>query len=220
MNNSLKEIIFNEVKEQGFICIVRDNNKVDCLTRAEAVIAGGVKVLEISVTTPNAFDAIKELKEKADGKYFVGAGTVITAEICQNALNAGADFIIAPNFDMKVSEICNENNIAYIPGVGTMTEICNALSCGHKMLKLFPAHSIGMDFVKMAKAPIPEACLIPTGGINLCEAKEWYKAGSFALAIGSALTNPEKDKCDYEQIKKNAEIIVNIINKLKLLRNI
>ncbi len=210
--------VLRAVGESGLICILRDGEEDGCLRRGLAAAKGGVTVLEVSLTTPGAENVIAGLKDRLGCDYTVGAGTVTDEAAVLKAIKCGSEFVIAPNYDETVAKICRENDLSYIAGVGSMTELVNAIRGGADMQKLFPAKCYGPHFVSMAKAPIPQAKLIPTGAIVPDEAGEWFSAGAYALAIGGAITHPQKGICDEGFITANAAEIVEKIKAAKRLR--
>lgn len=214
MTKKSREEVLRAVGESGLICILRDDGEKECLVRGFAAAKGGVHVLEVSLTTPGADSVVEDLKEGLGSGYTVGAGTVTDVFACERAIRCGADFVIAPNYDEEVAALCRKNDLSYIAGVGSMTEIVNAVRGGADMQKLFPAACYGPHFVAMAKAPIPAARLIPTGAILPEDAAKWFSAGAYALAIGGAITHPSKGIADAGEIEENAARIVKKIREV------
>lgn len=207
----LKHKVIQTMHKNGLVGIVRDNNEEDAIVRTRAIRDGGVSILEISMSTPGALNIIstvaKEIKEKKLDAY-IGAGTVYDVETARACILAGASFIIAPNFNIEVAKMCNRYSIAYMPGVQTFTEILTAMDYGCDIVKLFPASAVGIGYIKAIMGPLPQARVIPVGGVSIDNIDAWFKDGAYAVALGSGLTHPTKGTCDYEEIKAHAEAIV------------
>lgn len=172
----------------------------------ELVIAlkdGGIKAVEITMDSENAIEMIQEVKQQNDGALVVGAGTVLTVEDCEKAIDAGAEFIVSPSLNMDVVNKCLEMNIPVIPGVFTPTEMQNAYSAGAKIIKLFPASSLGTKFIKDVKGPLSHIHIMTTGGITLDTARSYIDAGAQIVGAGSDLIKKEW------LLSKNWEAITN-----------
>lgn len=172
----------------------------------ELVIAlkdGGIKAVEITMDSESAIEMIQEVKQQNDGALVVGAGTVLTVEDCEKAIDAGAEFIVSPSLNMDVVNKCLEMNIPVIPGVFTPTEMQNAYSAGAKIIKLFPASSLGTKFIKDVKGPLSHIHIMTTGGITLDTARSYIDAGAQIVGAGSDLIKKEW------LLSKNWEAITN-----------
>ena len=214
----LKHSVIQNMHKNGLIGIVRDNNEADAMVRTRAIMDGGVTILEISMSTPGALNIIetiaKEIKEKNLDVY-VGAGTVLDPETARQTILAGASFILAPNFNLEVAKMCNRYSICYMPGVMTFNEIVTAMDAGCDIVKVFPASALGIGFIKAVMGPLPQARCIPVGGVNIDNIEAWFNDGAYAVSLGTALTNPTKGTCDYDEIKVNAEAIVAKVKSCK-----
>lgn len=200
----MKLEVVSEIKNTGIMAIVRVKTKERAKEIAQACLDGGVNVLEISYTIPNAGEIIEFLKEEFKETMVIGAGTVLDSETARLAIMAGAQFIIAPNFKKEVAFSCNRYQIPYAPGCTTMTEMIEALEYGVSYVKVFPVAShFGPSFIKTIKTPIPHMPLLSSGGVNIDNAEEWFNTGVECLGVGSLLT-----KGSYEEIKKNAASLV------------
>lgn len=162
-----------------------------CIELVNALIAGGIKAVEITMDSNEALEMIREVKKNNSERIVVGAGTVLNREQCMNAIHAGADFIVSPILNLDVVKICLENNVPVIPGVFTPTEMETAFNSGAKMIKLFPAASLGTDFIKNVKGPLPHIELMVTGGINLETARSYIEAGAQIIGAGSSFIKKE-----------------------------
>lgn len=214
----LKHSVIQNMHKNGLVGIVRDKNEADAMVRTRAIMDGGVTILEISMSTPGALHIIetiaKEIKEKNLDVY-VGAGTVLDPETARQTILAGASFILAPNFNLEVAKMCNRYSICYMPGVMTFNEIVTAMDAGCDIVKVFPASALGIGFIKAVMGPLPQARCIPVGGVNIDNIEAWFNDGAYAVSLGTALTNPTKGTCDYDEIKANAEAIVAKVKSCK-----
>lgn len=191
-----------EILRTRLIAIVRAGSKAAALEAVDTLAAVGVAVCEISLTTPGALEALSDRAEA--GPTIVGAGTVRSIEEAQRAIDAGAAFLVSPGLEPRVVEWASANGVLHIPGVFTPSEVAAALGAGASLLKLFPAGRLGSGYVRDLLAPFPDAQLIPTGGIDETNAREFLAAGSVAVAIGSALVSPEnlRDRSRLKQALK------------------
>ncbi|WP_185807741.1 bifunctional 4-hydroxy-2-oxoglutarate aldolase/2-dehydro-3-deoxy-phosphogluconate aldolase [Lysinibacillus telephonicus] len=162
-----------------------------CQELVKALKDGGIKAVEITMDSENAVEMIREVKQQNDGTLVVGAGTVLTVEDCEKAIDAGAEFIVSPSLNLDVVNKCLEKNIPVIPGVFTPTEMQTAYSAGAKIIKLFPASSLGTKFIKDVKGPLSHIQIMTTGGINLETASSYIDAGAQIVGAGSDLIKKE-----------------------------
>lgn len=162
-----------------------------CHDLVKALKDGGVKAVEITLDSEKATEMIQEVKERNDGTLLVGAGTVLTVEDCEKAIQAGAEFIVSPSLNIDVVNMCISENIPVIPGVFTPSEMQTAYSAGAKMIKLFPAETLGPKFIKNIRGPLPHIGIMTTGGINLQTAKSYIEAGAQIVGAGSDLIKKE-----------------------------
>ena len=185
-----KTRILETIRETRIIPVVRTKSLEEAKATVEAVLAGGITVLEITMTTPGAIDLIDECARKYGDEAIVGAGTVTDAEIARKCFDAGAKFIVSPIFDEHTVAFCNENELVIMPGALTPTEIFNAHKRGADVVKVFPVSSMGgVSHLKAIKSVFPEIEIVPTGGVSLENFDEYLNAGAFAVGIGSDLTS-------------------------------
>jgi 2-dehydro-3-deoxyphosphogluconate aldolase / (4S)-4-hydroxy-2-oxoglutarate aldolase len=144
--------------------------------------------VEVSLTTPGALAVIEDLTNDAPTSTLIGAGTVLDAESARMAIDAGARFLVSPSFDRRMVATAHRYGVASIPGAATPTEIVDALNAGADLLKIFPASNLSPAWIRAVLAALPQAPLVPTGGIGLDDAHDWLDAGAVAVGIGSALT--------------------------------
>lgn len=183
--------ILSRLEKAGVIAVVRGKNQSEAVKASQAIIAGGVKGIEVTFTVPNAQSAIQELVESYQGQdVVIGAGTVLDAVTARLAIMAGAEFVVSPSFDQETAELCNLYQIPYLPGCMTITEMQQALKNGVDIIKLFPGSVSGPSMVSAVKAPMPHINLMPTGGVNLENMETWFKAGVVAVGVGGNLLAP------------------------------
>jgi 2-dehydro-3-deoxyphosphogluconate aldolase/(4S)-4-hydroxy-2-oxoglutarate aldolase len=185
----LKLKVLGKVLESGLVAIVRTHSSDQAARIAEACARGGAAAIEITFTVPGATAVIEHLaKEYASGDILIGAGTVLDPETARIAILAGAQYIVSPSVSLETARLCNRYQIPYMPGAGTMREIVDAMECGADIVKLFPGETLGPAFVKAVKGPLPQASLMPTGGVSVDNVAEWVKAGAVAVGVGGSLT--------------------------------
>ena len=183
-----KTEVLSTIRSSGVIPVLRAATGDEAEQAIAAIVAGGITVIEITMTTPSAIDLID--KYAAQPGLLVGAGTVLDAETARECINAGAKFIISPSTDLDVIDHCREKDTAVMPGALTPTEIVNAWQAGADIIKVFPAGALGgASYLRSIKAPLPEIKLIPTGGVDLSNAAEMIKAGAEAIGVGSDLVD-------------------------------
>jgi len=184
-----KSEVLQQMREIGLVPVLRAESEDQALALAEAIAAGGVTVLEITMTVPGAVRVIARLtKERPD--ILVGAGTVLDPETARICMLEGAQFVVSPALNLKTIEMCQRYSIAVLPGALTPTEVVTAWQAGADVIKVFPANAMGgAKYLKSLKAPLPQVELIPTGGVSLATAHEFLEAGAFALGVGADLVD-------------------------------
>ena len=176
------------ITQRKIIAIIRGNFDLSRLHEmASAMLEGGVVVMEVTLNSEGAFQAISSLRTAFGSQLLIGAGTVRTALDTQLAIEAGAQFLISPNFDLASVQVSRSANILHLPGVFTATEIQAAYNAGCKMVKLFPADALGPRYVKALKAPLDDVEIVPTGGISEHNIADYLQAGAVAFGVGSSL---------------------------------
>jgi 2-dehydro-3-deoxyphosphogluconate aldolase/(4S)-4-hydroxy-2-oxoglutarate aldolase len=154
----------------------------------EALVGAGLRVVEVALTTPDGLEAIKTLGEADDGRL-VGAGTVLDAPTARAAILAGARFLVSPSMIPEVIATGHRYGVPVLPGAQTPTEVLRALEAGSDMVKVFPAGQLGPGFVSSLLAALPQAPLVPTGGVSAGDARAWLTAGAVAVGVGGSLTS-------------------------------
>eukprot|EP01133_Synstelium_polycarpum_P005511 gene5511-6368_t len=183
-------MVFQGILERGMVGIVRADSPDAALLVAEACIAGGVTALEVAFTTPDTLGVLRTLRERHGDGVLLGAGTVLDAETARAAILAGAQFIISPGVNVDTITLCQRYQVLAMPGAMTPTEIVTALQAGADIVKVFPAEMFGPAYIKALRAPLPQAPLMPTGGVTVENLAEWFASGAVAVGIGSSLSGP------------------------------
>jgi len=175
------------IEESGIVAVVRAESSEQALKIAEAVKAGGIQAIEITLTVPGAVEVIRDLAQTYQkNEILIGAGSVLDAETARICLLAGAEYIVSPAFDIETIKLCNRYQKIVMPGAMSVTEVLRAMEAGADVVKIFPATLFGAKIIKAIKGPLPQAILLPTGGIDLNNVDQWITAGSFAVGVGSA----------------------------------
>ena len=184
------EDVIRRVGEVGIIPVVRASSVEDANRAVEAICAGGIPVVEITMTVPNAITVIREVVQRYGGEVLIGAGTVTNAEQAESCVRAGAQFLVSPGLATSVLSVARVHDRLAIPGALTPTELMNAQELGARVVKIFPCGNVGgPKYIKSLKAPFPQAQLIPTGGVNAANAGEFIAAGAYALGVGADLVD-------------------------------
>ena len=197
------------LEQLGVVAVIRlkDPDKVRAVV--DALAAGGVRALEVTMTVPRAVELIRELAPTMPEGFLLGAGTVTDAATAHAVIDAGASYIVSPVFRVDVIAACRERDVPAIPGCFTPTEILAAHEAGAEIIKLFPATALGPQYIKDVRAPLPQVKLMPTGGVTLDNAGDWIRAGAVAVGVGSALVDAKAiDAGRFDLIRSNAERVV------------
>jgi len=180
---------FNLIRESGVIAIVRVDSPVELLKIVKAVHRGGVKAVEITMTTPGALEAIGEVIRQGVEDILLGVGTVLDGETARMAILAGAEFVVSPTVSRGVIEVSRRYGKLVIPGAMTPTEILQAWEMGGDIIKVFPATTLGPQYFRDLKGPLPQIPLMPTGGVSIDNAGEFIRAGAVAVGVGGQLVD-------------------------------
>ena len=202
--------VIETVKKIGVVAVIRGNTPEEAVQISEACIAGGVTAIEVAFTTPRAHEAILTLSEKYkdNAAVVIGAGTVLDAETARMAILNGAAFVVSPAFDEATIKLCNRYRVACMPGTTTIQGVIQALELGDDIVKVFPGEVVGSKFIKALKGPLPQAQMMPTGGVSIDNVGEWFKAGAVAVGAGGALTGGGKTLAEItETAKKFVEAV-------------
>src|SRR5580658_8420250 len=186
-----KQKVANRITEIGIVPVVRAASPKQALQAAEAVCAGGIPIVEITMTVPGAIDVITQLAKSMGNDVLIGAGTVLDAEAAERCIDAGADFLVSPGFDLATVQFAKQQGKLIMAGALTPTEVIAAWKAGSDFVKIFPCGNVGgAKYIKALKGPLPQVPMIPTGGVNLSTAAEFLHAGAAALGIGGELVSP------------------------------
>ena len=183
---SRKEIVQN-ISALGVVAVIRLHDAKKIFNVVDAIRQGGIKVIEITMTVPNAVGLIKELATSISSDVIVGAGTVTDAKTAGLVMNAGAQFVVSPILNTEIIQLCNAADTACMPGCYTPTEIFTAWNAGADVVKVFPATSLGPKYFQDIAGPFPQIKMMPTGGVTINNVGEWIAAGAVAVGIGSDL---------------------------------
>lgn len=175
------------VLETKIVAVVRAPSPDVVMDICNALADGGVDVLEITFTVPDALDLIRQVRDTLGDRICLGAGTVLDPETCRAAILAGAEFVVSPTLNLDLIRLCKRYDKAVMPGAFTPTEILTAWEAGADIVKVFPADVGGPAYFKAIRGPLPQVRLMPTGGVNLDTAQAFLDAGAVALGAGSSL---------------------------------
>ena len=185
-----KSTIMQHMRELGLVPVLRATFAEEAMTLAGAILAGGIDILEVTMTVPGAIRVIEQLADHHGDKLLLGAVTVLDAETARNCLLAGAQFIVSPALDLRTIELCRRYSVPVMPGALTPTEILTAWQAGADVVKVFPCSALGgAKYLKALQGPLPQIQIIPTGGVSLSTAEEFLAAGAFALGVGGDLVD-------------------------------
>ena len=211
-----KERLLGRVLDSGIVAVVRSERGELLADVAEALLAGGVDVLEITFTVPKAHRIVEQVADRLGDKVVLGAGTVLDAATARTAILAGAQYIVSPTVKAEVIETCLRYSKLAMPGALTPTEVLTAWELGADIVKVFPSELTGPKYLKALLAPLPQVRLMPTGGVNLQTAAEFLRAGACALGIGSSLVAASAVATgDLAQIEGLAKQYVEIVKRTR-----
>jgi len=177
----------------GLVAVVRADSSEQASRIAEACANGGVAAVEVTFTVPGTAGVISDLaKQYKNDEILIGAGTVLDPETARIAILSGAQFVVSPALNPDTARLCNRYQIPYMPGAGTTREVIEAMECGADIVKVFPGEILGPAFVKAVRGPLPQASLMPTGGVDIANVTDWIKAGCVAVGVGGNLTSSAK----------------------------
>lgn len=210
-----KEQIITRIQESGIVAVIRAENAEKAKRIVDACIEGGVPAIELTFTVPMAHKVIEELATiYSPEDIILGAGTVMDAETARIAMLSGANYIVAPYFDPETVKMCNRYRMAVMPGVMSATEAVHAMEAGADILKVFPGDAFGPSNIKALHGPIPQAKIMPTGGVDVNNVADWIRAGAVAVGAGSSLTGGAKTG-DYKKITDTAKLFVERIREAR-----
>lgn len=183
--------VLHAMYEDGVVAVVRVESSSALAEAARALCDGGVRCIEITMTTPNALHVIEQVSREMSDRSFIGVGTVLDVETARAAILAGACFVVCPVLNPDVIELCRRYSVMVVPGAFTPTEILSAWQAGADVVKVFPATALGPQYFKDVLAPLPQVRLSPTGGVNLDNTADFIRAGAVAVGVGSSLVKKQ-----------------------------
>jgi 2-dehydro-3-deoxyphosphogluconate aldolase / (4S)-4-hydroxy-2-oxoglutarate aldolase len=209
--------IIKHIEGLGLVPVVRASSADEAMQAIDAIKAGGVNVLEITMTVPGAVNVIEEVAKQFGSEVLVGAGTVLDPATATDCINAGAQFIVSPALNLDTIALCKAKEVPVMPGALTPTEVVTAWNAGADLVKVFPCGSVGgASYVKNLKAPLPQIKLIPTGGVSLKTAGDFIKAGASALGVGTDLVDVKAIRAgDAQVVTDRAKQFVEIIREAR-----
>ena len=208
--------ILQAIIDTGVIAIIRMTNVSRLMEVVEALRAGGIRCIEITLAVPKAAEIIKKLGTSSSLDILVGAGTVLDKKSARQAIKAGAKYIVSPTLWPGMIEICDEYNVVSIPGAFTPTEILKAWNAGADIVKVFPANAVGPQYIEDLRRPLPDLRLLPTSGITVDNAGDYIRVGACAVGIGAALTDPHLiERGDFPTLTKMARRLAENIERAR-----
>lgn len=212
-----KQEVARKVAEIGIVPVIRAATAKQGMMASEAVCEGGITVVEITMTVPGAIELISQMVKSMGSSVLVGAGTVLDAGTAQRCVDAGAEFLVSPGFDLETVKLANRLGKLIMAGGLTPTEVITAWKAGSDLVKVFPCGTVGgAKYIKALKAPLPHIPMIPTGGVNLNTAAEFIQAGSAALGVGGELVSAAAlASGNTSEIVENARKFVAIVRETR-----
>lgn len=212
-----KKVVFDKVKELGLLAVLRGPSEQKTVKAVDALVAGGVKGIEITFSTPNAPAVVKTLVKKYGDDILVGMGTLTESEHIRMAVENGAKFIVSPMFDPALTKEFVSSGLLSMVGCFTPSEVFQAYKLGADIIKIFPGRLAGPKYIKDLKGPLPQIPVMPTGGVDKDNVAEWFKVGVVAVGAGSSLC--PKDLVLNEEYSKITEIAKAFVEEVNSCRN-
>jgi 2-dehydro-3-deoxyphosphogluconate aldolase/(4S)-4-hydroxy-2-oxoglutarate aldolase len=211
-----KESQLQQVLDCGIVAVVRSPDSQQLVEVARALADGGVSVIEITMSVPNALEVLRQVRQALGERILLGAGTVLDPETARGVLLAGAEYIVTPTLNLEVIRLCRRYSKLVMPGALTPTEILTAWEAGADIVKVFPAEVVGPAFFKSVRGPLPQVRLMPTGGVDLTTAAAFLKAGACCLGVGGQLVDPKAvAERNFDRIRDLARQYVSIVKKVR-----
>ncbi|GGE27156.1 bifunctional 2-keto-4-hydroxyglutarate aldolase/2-keto-3-deoxy-6-phosphogluconate aldolase [Pullulanibacillus camelliae] len=206
--------VINSITASGLVVVVRSSSSEEAKKITEACLKGGAAAIEITYTVPGASRVIEELVKEYKDEIIIGAGTVLDSETARIALLSGAEYVVSPYLDEQSLRLCNRYQVPYMPGVMTIDGVVEAMELGADILKVFPGEAFGPNIIKSIHGPLPQANLMPTGGVSIDNVEQWIKAGAVAVGVGGTLTSFAKTG-DFKKITELAGRFVHKIGETR-----
>ncbi|HZY87440.1 MAG TPA: bifunctional 4-hydroxy-2-oxoglutarate aldolase/2-dehydro-3-deoxy-phosphogluconate aldolase [Gemmataceae bacterium] len=211
-----KETQLRQVLDCGIVAVVRSPDSRQLVEATRALADGGVTVVEITMTVPNALEVVRQVRQALGDRILLGAGTILDPETARAALLAGAEYLVAPTVNLDVIRLCRRYDKLVMPGAFTPTEILSAWEAGADVVKVFPADVVGPAFFKALRGPLPQVRLMPTGGVDLKTAADFLRAGACCLGVGGQLVEPKAvAEGDFDRIRDLARQYVAVVKEVR-----
>jgi len=212
-----KDQILASILEIGIVPIVRADSAEQALQAAKAICRGGIRALEVTMTVPGAIRVLEKVADEFGDQIALGAGTVLDPETARSCMLAGAKFFVSPSVSVPTIEMCNRYSMVAIPGALTPTEVVRAWEAGADLVKIFPAENAGgPSYIKALKAPLPQVLMVPTGGVRIENAAEFFQAGASAVAVGAGIVGKkELATGDYDGIAEKARRFLEVVREAR-----
>lgn len=211
-----KEDQLRRVLDVGLVAVVRSPDSQQLVEVVRALADGGVTVVEITMTVPDALDVLRQTRRALGDRVLLGAGTILDPETGRAAILAGAEYIVAPTLNLDVIRLCQRYDKLVMPGAFTPTEILTAWEAGADIVKVFPADVVGPAFFKALKGPLPQIRVMPTGGVDLTTATAFLKAGACCLGVGGQLVEPKAvAEGNFTRIRELARQYVALVQQVR-----
>ena len=212
-----KADVLIKMRKTGLVPVLRAETEQQATALAEMIVAGGIDILELTLTTPGALSLLRQLARQYPN-LLLGVGTVLDPETARISILEGAQFVVSPALNMRTIELCQRYSIAVLPGALTPTEIVSAWQAGADVIKVFPANAMGgASYLRSIKGPLPQVQMIPTGGISLATARDFLDAGAMALGVGTDLVDSRAiSSGDQESVKRKAGQYLQIVKQYQL----
>ncbi len=211
-----KETHLRQILDCGIVAVVRSPDSQQLVEVVRALADGGVTVVEITMTVPDALDVLRRVREALGDRILLGSGTILDVETARAALLAGAEYLVAPTLNLDVIRLCRRYGKLVMPGAFTPTEILTAWEAGADIVKVFPAEVVGPAFFRAMRGPLPQVRLMPTGGVDLNTAADFLRAGACCLGLGSQLVEPRAvAERNFERLRDLARQYVAIVQSVR-----
>jgi 2-dehydro-3-deoxyphosphogluconate aldolase/(4S)-4-hydroxy-2-oxoglutarate aldolase len=212
----MSQLHLRQVLDCGIVAVVRSPDSGQLVEVARALADGGVSVVEITMSVPNALEVLRRVREALGDRLLLGAGTILDPETARAALLAGAEYLVAPTLNLDVIRLCKRYDKLVMPGAFTPTEILTAWEAGADIVKVFPADVVGPAFFKALRGPLPQVRLMPTGGVDLTTAAAFLRAGACCLGVGGQLVEPRAvAERNFDRIRELAREYVAIVKQVR-----
>lgn len=211
-----KQVTMSRISDQGLIAVIRGPSAELTKKMVEALVEGGVHGIEITYTTPNAADVVRELRQAYGGEILLGMGTLTAPAHASEALEAGASFIVSPHTEESLAAAMRETDLVIMMGALTPSEMMRSLRIGSDVVKLFPGSLFGPDYLHALRGPFPDLPVMPTGGVDLDNLAAWFEAGAFAVGAGSSLCPRSwAEQGRFKDISRRAEEFMELVERVR-----